>query len=44
MKKTITWDELQQMLRKQGTLAPTEEIKEVTLIKPRALLIHTEAR
>jgi len=44
-KLTITWAELQAILQKAGngiSLMPNEKIKEITLTKPRQLLIRTE--
>ncbi len=41
----ITWKELSEILNKQGKnqgLLSDEEIKEITLMKPKKLLIRTE--
>ena len=41
-KTTITWFDLQESLKKQGIIGANEEIKELTLVKPRCVLIRTE--
>jgi hypothetical protein len=44
-KVTLTWTELQSILRKQTNgkgLMPDEEIKEITLMKPKEILIRAE--
>ncbi len=38
---TLTWTELSEILSKAEVLLPDEDIKLLTLTKPRALLIHT---
>lgn len=38
---TMDWRELSGLLSKAGVLTPTEDIFNLTLVKPRALLIHT---
>ena len=40
-KTTITWETLQGILKNLGFLPLREEIENITLIKPRQLLIHT---
>ena len=40
----ITWLELQEILKSQGYIGPDEEIKGLTLVKPRRLLVRTELR
>ncbi len=43
----LTWAELAELLKKQGNsqgLLPNEEIREITLMKPRELLIRTEQK
>lgn len=42
-KLKLSWDELCKTLQRQGgekALLPDEEIKEITLVKPRGLLIY----
>ncbi len=41
MKHTITWEELGQVLSKAKILRPDEDIDQVTLTKPRSILLHT---
>lgn len=36
----VSWDELRTLLQKSELLFSGEEIREVTLVKPRALLLH----
>lgn len=38
----IPWFDIQDMLNGKEQLMPNEEIREVTLVKPRQLLIHLE--
>ncbi len=37
----LTWKEVSEALSKAGVLTAREDVKELTLIKPRILLIHT---
>ena len=46
-KLRLTWVQLQEILRKQDNgsgLLPNEEIKEITLMKPREILIRAEQK
>ena len=43
-KKVITWKELSEYLSKLNILAPDEEVKEITLTKPKQLLIRTNIK
>ena len=38
---TVTWRELSEVLSKAEVLLGDEDIQELTLTKPRSLLIHT---
>ncbi len=42
----INWDDLEKMLKNSGVVMEDdktiERIKEVTLVKPRVILVHTE--
>ena len=43
----LTWVQFQEILRKQGSssgLLPDEEIKEITLMKPKEILIYAEQK
>ena len=40
-KRKLTWLELGELLSKAGMLLPDEEIAQITLTKPRCLLLHT---
>ena len=40
----LTWSELQKILHKEGKVFDGEQVKELTLVKPRELLIRTEQR
>ena len=40
-KKTITWQELSEILSKAGVLLADEDISNLTITKPRQLLLHT---
>jgi len=40
-KVTVTWRELSEMLSKAEVLLGDEDIQELTLTRPRSLLIHT---
>ena len=40
-KVTLTWRELSELLSKANILLPDEDIGNLTLVKPRNLLIHT---
>ena len=39
--KTVTWQELSELLSKAGVLMADEDIDNLTLTKPRCLLLHT---
>jgi len=41
-KLIITWAELQDILHKAGKIMDNEQVQELTLTKPRQLLIRTE--
>jgi len=40
-KSTITWQELQKILAEAGLLHHNEEVNQVTLTKPRTILIYS---
>ena len=40
-KHTIIWKELSKILSKAGVLLPDEDIENITLTKPRSILLHT---
>lgn len=41
-KVKLSWGELEELLQAKKQLLPEEEIREITLVKPRTLLIHLE--
>ena len=41
-KLKLTWAELRQILKESDKLMPDEEIKEITLVKPKEILIYAE--
>ncbi len=43
-KRTVTWLDLAEALRVAGILSPGEEISDITLVKPRQLLLYTEPK
>ena len=43
-KVTMTWRELESILSKAQVLSPDKQIANLTLVKPRALLIATELK
>ena len=44
MQHKLTWAQLEKLLQKADVLSLDEEIREVTLIKPRCLLLHVALR
>ena len=40
-KITLTWNDIQELLKSLNLLPPREEIENITLTHPRQLLIHT---
>lgn len=40
----LSWESFQELLKKAELLLPGEEIREITLVKPRGILIQLEWR
>jgi len=43
-KVKLTWTELSEILHKQGKLLDNEEVREITLVKPKEILIRFESK